>query len=62
MNLAGFPATIEFAGTSLLTKLPAPTTAFSPIVMLQRIVAPEPMEAPRLTSVGTTAQSSSVCS
>ena len=29
---AGFPATMAFAGTSLVTVLPAPTIAFSPIV------------------------------
>ena len=38
---------------------PAPTVAFSPIVTPQRMVAPLPMEAPLLTKVGTTSQSSS---
>src|SRR5258708_9664175 len=47
---AGFPATIEFAGTFRVTTLPAPTMAFSPIVRLARIVAPEPIEAPRSIS------------
>ena len=40
-----------FGGTSLVTTLPAPTMAFSPTVMPPRRVAPEPIEAPRLTSV-----------
>jgi hypothetical protein len=31
-TLAGFPATIVFAGTSFVTTLPEPTIAFSPIV------------------------------
>src|SRR5216683_802550 len=64
MNLlrrAGFPTTMAFAGTSLVTTLPAPTIAFSPIVTFARIVAPEPIEAPFLTSVGSTFQSLSVC-
>ncbi len=59
---AGFPATIVFGGTSFVTTLPAPTTAFSPTVIPHRSVALEPMEAPRFTSVGTQTQSSSVCS
>ena len=42
------------AGTSRVTMLPAPIKAFSPIVMLARMVAPEPMEAPCFTSVGST--------
>ena len=33
--LAGLPATIAFGGTSLVTTLPAPTIAFSPILTLQ---------------------------
>src|SRR5262249_3017019 len=60
-NLAGFPATIALAGTSLVTTLPAPTIAFSPIVMLQRMVEPEPIEAPLQTRVFSTFQSASVC-
>ena len=39
-TLAGFPATIAFAGTSLVTRLPAPTMAFSPTTTLERIVLP----------------------
>src|SRR5208337_1861835 len=61
-NLAGFPATITLAGTSLVTTLPAPTTAFSPTVTLDRIVLPEPIEAPFLTRVTSTFQSPSACS
>src|ERR1051325_6598495 len=51
---AGFPATIEFAGTFRVTTLPAPTIAFSPTVTLARMVAPDPIEAPRLIRVGST--------
>ena len=47
--LAGFPTTTLLAGTFLVTTLPAPTKAFSPIVTFARIVAPEPMEAPFFT-------------
>ena len=61
-TFAGLPATIVFAGTSRVTTLPAPTIAFSPIVKFARIVAPEPIEAPRFTSVFSTCQSASVCS
>ena len=50
-----------FGGTSLVTTLPAPTMAFSPIVMLERIVAPDPMDAPFLITVRSTFQSASVC-
>src|SRR5258708_3423773 len=60
-NFAGFPATIAFAGTSFATTLPAPTIAFSPIVTLHRMVAPEPIEAPLQTLVFSTFQSDSVC-
>ena len=42
--------------------LPAPTTAFSPMVMPHIMVALEPIEAPFLMTVGTTCQSASVCS
>ncbi len=55
--LAGFPATITFAGTSRVTTLPAPTMAFSPTSHFDRIVEPEPIEAPRLTRVASTRQS-----
>ena len=36
-TLAGFPATIVWGGTSLVTTLPAPTSASSPTVTLERI-------------------------
>lgn len=52
---------MELAGTSFVTTLPAPTIAFSPMVTLARMVAPEPMDAPVCTQVGSTAQSRSVC-
>src|SRR5260370_4948221 len=61
-TFAGFPATIVLGGTSCVTTLPAPTIAFSPITMFERIVDPEPIEAPRLTTVVSTCQSFSVCS
>src|ERR1700722_2793792 len=60
-SLAGFPATMAFAGTSLVTTLPAPTIAFSPIVTFASIVEPDPIEAPFLTTVFSTFQSASVC-
>src|ERR1019366_6503642 len=60
-TFAGFPATIAFAGTSFVTTQPAPTIAFSPMTILERIVAPEPTEAPFLTRVRSTFQSLSVC-
>ena len=56
----GLPATVAFAGTSFVTTLPAPTIAFSPIVIPPSSVAPEPMEAPCLTSVLWQYQSASV--
>src|SRR5208283_2814326 len=58
---AGFPETMVLGGTFFVTTLPAPTKAFSPIVMLPRIVAPDPMVAPFFMSVGSTFQSFSVC-
>ncbi len=58
--LAGFPATITPGSTSLVTTEPAPTMAFSPMVIPANIVAFEPIEAPRLITVGITCQSSSV--
>src|SRR5215469_4366772 len=61
-NLAGFPATMLFAGTSLVTTLPAPTMAFSPTVTLAKIVEPEPIEEPFFTKVRSTFQSASVWS
>ena len=44
-----------------MTTLPAPTMAFSPMLVLERIVAPEPMDAPFLMTVRSTFQSASVC-
>src|ERR1700722_11192828 len=61
-TLAGFPATIAPAGTSFVTTLPAPTIAFSPIVVLDKIVDPAPIDAPFLMTVRSTFQSASVCS
>jgi len=61
-TLAGFPATIVLGGTSRVTTLPAPTMAFSPMTTFERIVDPEPIEAPRLTNVVSTCQSFSVWS
>src|SRR6185503_4606259 len=59
---AGLPITMTSGGTSRVTTLPAPTMARSPIVTLDKIVAPDPIEAPFLTSVFSTAQSSPVWS
>src|SRR4029434_8136720 len=59
---AGLPATMLFAGTSLVTTLPAPTIAFSPMETLLRIVEPDPIDAPFRTKVFSTVQSASVCS
>src|ERR1700733_5659947 len=61
-TFAGFPTTMALAGTSLVTTLPAPTMAFSPMVTLARIVAPEPIDAPFLTNVRSTFQSLAVFS
>src|SRR5256885_11125407 len=58
---AGLPATIVRGGTSRVTTLPAPTMACSPISTPQRIVVPDPMDAPRRTRVGTTVQSAAPC-
>jgi hypothetical protein len=44
-----------------VTTAPAPTSAPSPIVTPATIVALLPIEAPRLTRVGTSCQSASVC-
>ncbi len=49
--LAGLPATVVLAGTSFVTRLPAPTIAFSPIVIPPSSVVPEPIDAPRLIRV-----------
>src|SRR5262245_9862847 len=43
---AGFPATVASAGTSRVTTAPAPTMAFSPIVILGKMIAPAPTSAP----------------
>src|SRR4029079_569649 len=61
-TLAGFPTTILLGGTSLVTTLPAPTIAFSPIVTFDKIVQPDPIDAPFLTYVLSTFQSASVWS
>ena len=42
---AGFPAAIALSGTSFVTTLPAPTTAFSPIVTPGKITLFEPIQA-----------------
>src|SRR3990172_5718895 len=60
-TLAGFPATIALGGTFFVTTLPAPIIAFSPIVTLLNIVAPDPTDAPFFTTMGSTFQSDSVC-
>ena len=60
MILAGFPTTVAFAGTSFVTVLPAPMTAFSPTVIPPSRVEPEPIEAPRFTKVRWQSQSASV--
>src|SRR5690242_4946647 len=61
MMRAGTPATIAKSGTSFVTTAPAPTRAFSPMVMPAMIVALLPMLARRLTFVFITCQSASVC-
>ena len=43
-----------FGVTLRVTTLPAPTMAFSPMMTLQRIVDPDPMEAPLQTRVCST--------
>ena len=48
---------MALAGTSRVTTLPAPTMAFCPMTTFERIVAPDPIEAPVLTSTGSTFQS-----
>jgi len=58
---AGLPATMVLAGTSFVTTAPAPTNAFSPMVIPARIVALLPIEAPFFTWVPITFQSASVC-
>jgi len=60
--LAGLPATIARGGTSFVTTEPAPITEFSPIVIPHKSVAPDPIDAPRLTTVFRHFQSASVWS
>jgi hypothetical protein len=50
---AGLPHHTVRGGTSRVTTLPAPTIASSPMVLPAMMVALAPIEAPRLTSVGT---------
>lgn len=50
-TLAGLPATIEFAGTDLVTTEPAATNAPSPIVTPANIIEQLPTYAPSLISI-----------
>ena len=54
MTLAGFPTAIEFSGIFLVTTLPAPIIALSPIDTPGRIILPEPIQTffPILTLFG----------
>ena len=62
-GLLGMRERMEMVGgTFLVTTLPAPIIACSPMVTLGRMVAPEPIDTPFLTSVVSTFQSASVCS
>ena len=45
MSTAGFPATMEKAGTSLVTTAPAATTPPSPTVTPRKTIAPAPIQA-----------------
>ena len=56
-----YPRRSRAGGTSFVTTLPAPIIAPSPTVIPQSKTAPEPMDTPRLTSVGMHCQSASVC-
>ena len=51
IGFAGTPRTTRYAPTSFVTTEPAPTIAYSLMVVPQTIVAFAPIEAPRLTSV-----------
>ena len=51
MRRAGTPTTSAWAGTSRLTTAPAPTKAYSPIVVPQTMVQLAPSVAPRCTRV-----------
>ena len=44
MTFAGFPTAIQFSGISLVTTLPAPIIALSPIDTPGRIILPEPIQ------------------
>ena len=48
---AGLPATVMSGNTSLVTTLPAPIMAFSPMTIPPRMVDPDPIEAPFFTVV-----------
>ena len=50
-NLAGLPTQSSPAGILFVTTLPAPTIAFSPIVIPGKIVEPAPIDAPLQTYV-----------
>ena len=52
MGRAGTPPTIVSAGTSFVTTAPAATTALSPIVTPERIVALEPTQTLRPSTMG----------
>ena len=60
--LAGLPNTSAWRGTSFVTTAPAPTIAFSPIVIPHRIVAFAPIDAPSSTTVFTTSHSGDLSS
>ena len=51
INFAGLPTHNSPVGTSLVTTLPAPIIAFSPMVMPHNTVHPAPIVAPRFTKV-----------
>jgi cell division septum initiation protein DivIVA len=57
VSRAGTPATVAPLSTSPRTTAPAPTIAPSPIVTPPRMTAPDPSEAPRLTRVSSSSQS-----
>lgn len=51
LTLPGTPVTNAYAGTSLVTTLPAPTNAYSPILTPHTTVTFPPNDAPRPTTV-----------
>src|SRR5882724_1163172 len=61
ISTAGFPATVEKGRTFLVTTEPAPIIAPSPMVIPQRIVTLDPMDAPIFINVFSIFQSLSVC-